>query len=241
MNAKQWLLSGLLLFMVAIAVGAGIAWWMLNYLEIGLPIRNQQAQVRITEPVQAKADIYDPLEVMVKGTIHTQIPINQQIQVPIKDTVHTMVTFDNEVPIKLQVRVDNQIPLDQMVHVDSKVEVKVLGKTVSLPIRGDIPIKTNIPVHFTIPIDQKVRLKFVAPVTANIEQRLNIPLKTTIDARVPVHGVLQVPVKSQLNTQLIIPEPLDTVITRSNLRIPLKALSLHRHDSTQPSHAATGQ
>lgn len=28
--------------MVAIAVGAGIAWWMLNYLEIGLPIRNQR-------------------------------------------------------------------------------------------------------------------------------------------------------------------------------------------------------
>ena len=79
---------GLLLFVAAIAVGAGIGWWILNYLEIGLPIRNQQAQVRITESVQAKADIYDSLEVIVKGSIDTKIPINQQIQVPIKDTMH---------------------------------------------------------------------------------------------------------------------------------------------------------
>lgn len=96
MNAKQWLLSGLLLFVAAIAVGAGIAWWILNYLEIGLPIRNQQAQVRITEPVQAKADIYDPLEVMVKGSIDTKIPINQQIQVPIKGTMHTQSAGKND-------------------------------------------------------------------------------------------------------------------------------------------------
>lgn len=231
-----------MLFIAAIAAGVGIASWVFNTLEVGLPIRNQQAQVRISEPVQARADILDPLEVMVKGAIHTQIPINQQIQVPIRDTMHTMVTFDNEVPIKLQVKVDNQIPLNQVVHVDTKVEVKILGKTVRLPLRGDIPIKTTIPVHFTIPIDQNVRLKFVAPVAANIEQRLNIPLKATIDANVPVHGVLQVPVKSQVNTQLMIAEPLQTVITESNLKIPLKALSLQRHSAaSHPEPTGNGQ
>lgn len=96
MNVKQWLLSGLLLFVAAIAVGADIEWWILNYLEIGLPIRNQQAQVHITEPVQAEADIYDSLEVMVKGSIDTKIPINKQIQVPIKDTMYTQSAGKND-------------------------------------------------------------------------------------------------------------------------------------------------
>ncbi len=223
---RKWAVWAVGLFALAVMAGGLLAWWMLNYIAVQLPLKNQQAQVKINEPILAKANVLNPLDVMIQGQLQTQIPIDQQIQVPIKDTIRTQVSFDHEIPIQLAVNIDQQIPLEQVIHLDSKVQVKILGKEMSLPIRGDIPIHATIPVKLTMPINQKIKLKFVAPVDAKINQRLNIPLKATIDAKVPLQGVLQVPVKSQIETQVFLPDTLPVTITKSDIQFPLKDISL---------------
>lgn len=233
---KRWIAAAVGLFAVAILAGVVLAWWLFNTLQVQFPLNNQQAQVKINDPILVQANVLNPLNVAVKGTLKTSIPIDQQIQVPVRDTVKPTVTFDHDVPIKVQIAVNNQIPIDQMVHINSNVQVKVLGKNISLPIQGDVPIKTVIPVNFKIPVDQNIRIRFVAPASATIDQRLNIPLKTTIDAMVAVEGKLEVPVKSQINTQVVLPKVVQATLIDSNIHFPLKAVSLGLRPAQQ-NHA----
>lgn len=223
---KEWLTGVIGLFALAVICGGLLAWWLINSFEVQLPLKNQPAHVKINEPILAKAQVLNALDVTVQDQVNAQIPIDQQIQVPIKDTIHTMVMFDHVLPIQLNVNINQKIPVNQTIHVDSKVQVKVLGKDISLPIRGDIPIQATIPVNFKLPIHQNIKLKFVAPVDAKINQQLNIPLKTTINAIVPIQGVLQVPIKSDIETQVFLPDPLAVVLTESNIHFPLKQVSL---------------
>lgn len=224
----KWWLSAFAIFLVAILVGIIAGWWVFKNFDMSLPIRNQAATVSLPEPMQVRAKVLNDLDVMVKGHLATQIPIDQTIKVPINETLHTVISFDNEVPIKMTVPVNYNLPLDQKIHVDSTVKVRLLGKDISLPIRGDIPIKAQIPININVPIDQKVRLKFVAPADAKLHQTLNVPLKTTIATNFPLQGVMQVPVKSELQAQVIVPQPVSAVITESDFKFPLNQLALQR-------------
>lgn len=224
----KWWLSAFIIFLVAILLGIVAGWWVFKNFDMNLPIRDQPATVSLPEPIQVKAKVLNDLDVMVRGNLATQIPINQTIQVPVNETLHTVISFDNEVPINMQVPVNYTLPLDQKIHVDSTVKVRLLGRDISLPIRGDIPIKAQIPININVPVNQKVWLKFVAPADARLKQNLNIPLKTTIATNFPLQGVLQVPVKSELQAQVIVPEPVSAVITKSDFRFPLSQLALQR-------------
>jgi hypothetical protein len=224
----KWWISALIVFMVAIGLGVVAGWWVFKNFDMNLPVRNQPATVTLPEPMQVRAKVLNDLDVMVKGQLSTEIPIDQSIQVPINETLHTVISFDHDVPIKMQVPVSYTLPLDQVIHVDSKVKVTVLGKDISLPIRGDIPIKAQIPINMNVPIDQRVRLKFVAPADAKLQQQLNIPLKTTIATTFPLQGVMQVPVKSELQAQVVVPQPISAVISESDFSFPLSQLALQR-------------
>lgn len=224
----KWWLSALAIFIIAILLGIIAGWWVFKNFDMNLPIRNQPATVTLPEPIQVKAKVLNELDVMVKGHLATEIPIDQTIQVPVKDTLHTVISFDNEVPIKMQVPVKYTLPLDQKIHVDSTVKVRLLGRDISLPIRGDIPIKAQIPININVPVNQNIRLKFVAPADARLEQKLNIPLRTMIATNFPLQGVMQVPVKSELQAQVVVPQPVSAVITKSDFRFPLSQLALQR-------------
>ncbi len=216
------------LFAFAVMLGIGAASWLFKSTELRLPVRNQSAIVRLPQPIQAKARIANDLDILVRGEVQSQVPINQVIEVPIQDTLHTIISFDHAVPVKMDVPLNVTIPLDQILHVDSTVQVKVLGQQLSLPIRGDIPVKAQIPLKLNVPVDQQVHLKFVAPADATLKQTLKIPLKTSIDARIPIQGAMQVPVKSDLEAQVIISQPIPAVISHSDLTIPLSQLGLQR-------------
>lgn len=235
---KYWVMTGAGLFILAIVIGAALG-WLLSFLQLDVKIRQQPAQVQIIKPFASTVQINQPIPVQVQGNVNAKIPIDQTIAVPIDDTIHSVIRMNHSVPIRVNVNVDQRIPVNQTIHIDSKVTVKVLGKDITLPIRGDVPINASIPVRFTIPVNQSIKLNFSAPVSSQIKQVLYVPLKTTLQAVVPVQAHLQVPIQSPLNAQVRLPQPIDIMINSADLHIPLKTLSVHprRAEALHQPHA----
>lgn len=229
---KTMILGAGLLLVVAIAVGVFAGWWLFTRMDARLTLVDQQATVRLPNPVPVKADILNDLQIMLNGNITTSVPIDQTVQVPIHDTLHVMATLDHDVPIKMTVPIHDIIPVDQTVHVDSKVAVMVMGRTLTLPIRGDVPIKADVPINLDVPVDQMVHLKFTAPADVKLLQALSVPLKTQIKTTIPLHSSLSVPVKSALLASVTIPDPVDAVVTHADLRLPLNTLRLKYGESS---------
>lgn len=214
--------------------GVFAGWWVLSYMQLHLPIRDQDAVITIPDPVQARAKVLSDLEVMVKGDISTKVPLDQVVSVPVQETLNTMIHFDHEVPIKLDVPVKDIIPVDQTITLDTHVKVNVLGKDIKLPLKGTIPIKLQVPINFTVPINQNIRVTFDAPAQAKLKQNIHVPLKTTIDTTIPIHGMMQVPVKSELNAQVVLADPIPAKILQSDLVIPLNNLGLKEKVNLPP-------
>lgn len=228
-----WLL--LLLILAVAAIGGGIVgYWVFKNVDARLLLTDQPAMVTIPAPLEVTADVLNNLDITLDDTISTKVPIDQVVSIPVDETLHLIAKFDAMVPIKLDVNVQQTISLDQEVYVDAVVEAQVLGDTLQLPIRGNIPIKAEIPINLTIPIDQKVRLKFTAPVAAKLRQNLTVPLKTTIDADIPIHADLSVPVTSAMKARVYFPpEPTRIIIEYADLKLPLRTLQLGLKDGEE--------
>lgn len=226
----KWLLIGSGLFIAAILAGAALG-WLLNDFQLTIQVRQQKAQVHINGPVSAQVEMPRPVSVRMQGKIEAQVPIDQTIAVPVKDTIHTLITIKHSVPIKTNILINQKIPINQTVHVDGKVKVKILGKDIELPVRGDIPIKATIPVHFTIPINQNIPLNFSVPVNSQVDMTLQVPIKSTITTVVPIKTDLQVQLQGSAYAKARVAQPVDINIVKANLHFPLKAISLHHADS----------
>lgn len=219
------------LILLAAMVGGCLAgWWLFRHVDARVLLANQPATVSLPETMRVKASIIDALDVLIEGDIAASVPIDQSLQVPIKDTLHVMATVDSDVPIRMTVPIRDQIPVDQIVHVDTKVKVDILGRSLTLPVRGDIPVKTVVPVSLDVPVDQMVRIRFTAPTEVRIKDAVTVPLKTRVSAVVPIHSEMKIPVRSALEADVQVPGPIEAVIVRSDLQVPLRKLALGVRD-----------
>lgn len=231
--------------MVALIVGGSVLGgvlagvWVVGNIDANLLLREQHATVRIPGVVPVKADILNDLDIELKGDITTVVPVDQMVTLPIRDTLHVMATVDHDIPIKMNVAIRDTIRLDQVIKVNSKVEVDVLGTTLRLPVRGDIPIKADVPVTMNVPVNQPVRMKFTAPVAVDMQQALKVPLRTNISTTIPISSRMDVPVRSALNANVTIPGPVDTVITKADLNLPLRTLGFSRTQDEQKPKVAS--
>ncbi len=240
-SKKTLILLACLILLAAILGGMFASWFIFKHVDAKLLIQDQKATVELPPVFPARAKILNNLDIMLEGKITTVAPVDQMITVPIDDTLNIIATFDSKMPIKMNIPIKDTIPLDQVIHVDSKVQVKVLGRYITLPLRGDIPIKTSIPIELNVPVDQDIDLKFTTPLKAKLKQSLHVPLKADIHTTIPVRGMMSVPVKSDLVTTIHIDKPLDMMIKRAELNIPLRTIQLHQKDSkpsTQETQAA---
>ncbi|WP_410209427.1 hypothetical protein [Aquirhabdus sp.] len=240
-SRKTLILLICLILIAAILGGMFASWFIFKHVDAKLLIQDQKATVELPPVFPARAKILNNLDIMLQGKIETVAPVNQTITVPIDDTLNILATFDSKMPIKMNIPIKDTIPLDQVIHVDSQVQVKVLGRYITLPLRGDIPIKTAIPIELNVPVDQDIDLKFTTPLKAKLKQSLHVPLKADIHTTIPVSGMMSVPVKSDLETTIHIDQPLDMMIKRTELNIPLRTIKLHTKNSTSPTPKTQAQ
>ena len=230
MSARKSWLTATLLLSGAIMGGAIAGLWAFQHLDLGLQLRHQPALVSLPSPVPVEARILDNLDIVIDGSIKTVVPVDQVVSLPIRDTLHVNASIDHDIPVRMTVAIRDSIPVDQVVKVNARVAVDILGQTLMLPVRGDVPIKTRVPISLDVPVNQLVRMKFTAPTDVRLSQALQVPLRTNIAATIPVHGELQVPVRSALKAEVSIPEPFPAVLERADLSLPLRSLTLTRRD-----------
>ena len=86
------------------------------------------------------------------------------------------------------------MPIDEVIHIDESFETRVLGQTVSIPVRGDIPVRMAVKV----PIDTVFAVQASAPVAFLIAEELPVE----IDWQIPID--LEVPVAFPVETQVTV-------------------------------------
>lgn len=226
MSSRNLIMSASLVLLAAM-VGGGLAgWWLFRHVDARVLLANQPATVSLPQPMRVRAEVLDALEVMIEGDIAATVPVDQVLTVPVTDTLRVMATMDSDVPIRMTVPIRDSIPVDQVVHVDTQVKVDILGQTLTLPVRGDIPVKTRVPVSLDVPVDQMVRIRFTAPTEVRIKDAVTVPLKADIAAVVPIRSEMKVPLRAPLRADVSVEGPLQAVIVRSDLQLPLRKLAL---------------
>lgn len=219
----------LLVLLLAALAGAFVAYLIITRVDVTLALRDQPATAIIPQQIIGRARIDGEIGLQLTETIRTQVPVDQRVTIPVKDQLNIVAHFKGAIPLQLMVKLQDEIPLRQVIDLNTKIEAYLpeLGSTISIPIRGKIPIDTMVPVDLDIPVDQMINLEFVTPVTAKIDQSLNVPLRTTIDAEVPIDAGLNVPVLNELEAVVNLPlTPSNVVITEGNLTLPLRSLKL---------------
>ena len=225
-------LLGALSFMVIAALcGVLIAIWVFKHFNIYIPLENQAVNIDLQAPLQAKVQIHDALDVDVSGKVDAVIPIHEKLNIPLTQTLTPHVYFDNRVPIKSTIPVKEVLKIAQNMPIDTKVTVKVLGQDISLPLKGNIPIKLDVPIDLKVPLNQIVHLKFDAPVKAVLKQNLRLPLDATLNTNIPIKGHLNVPVKTALAATVDVKNTLPVKIQQGQLKIPLNSVVLSRTDA----------
>ncbi len=230
-----WLI--LVVFVVAMLLGAVAAYVVIGRADLTLALRNQPLTAIIPQQLKAHARVVGNLGLQMDETIRTRVPVDQRVTIPIDDTLNIVAIFNGEIPLRMNVRLKDSIPLRQVIDLNTTVEAYLpeLGSTLVIPLRGKIPVDTMVPVDLVIPVDQRVRLDFTTPVTARIRQNLSVPLRANIEAEVPINATFQVPVLNEVDAVITLPgTPSKAVIESGDLTLPLRSLQLRFVDEQEP-------
>lgn len=218
--------------MLAAICGVYIGIWVFQHFKIYIPLNDQAVNIALQEPLQAKVKIHDALDANVQGNINATVPIKETLSVPIKQTLNPHAYFENSVLIKTVIPVRETLNIDQNLPVDTHVTVKVLGKNITLPLKGDIPLKLNVPISIDVPLEQKAQVKFDFPVKAVVQENLIVPFEADIKANIPVKGHLNAPIQTALEASVDIVKTLPVKIKQGELIIPLDQVAFHKKNST---------
>lgn len=224
------LLSGLVFILVASVCGVMLAIWVFKNFNIYIPLKDQNVNIDLKEPLEAEVKIHDALDVDVTGRVNASIPIKETLNIPLKQTLKPMVYFDNQVPIKTVIPVRENLNIQQDMSVDTTVKVKVFGRDIKLPLRGNIPIQLNVPISMDVPLEQNIHLKFNAPVETVLKENLIIPLDATLKTNIPIQGHLNVPIKTALKASVDVQNTLPVKIEKGDLKIPLNTLTISKKE-----------
>ncbi|MEN8390089.1 MFS transporter [Acinetobacter indicus] len=231
---NRLMLRGIILMVLAAMVGVAIALWIFRHFQIYIPLENQQVNIDLQEALQAEVKIHDALDVNVSGRVNAVIPIQENLDIPLTQTLNPQVYFDTHVPIRTTIPVRETLKINQPLAVDTQVKVRLMGKDISLPLKGTIPIALDVPIHMDVPLAQKIHLKFNAPVKTVLKENLNIPLKTTLNTLIPVQGHLNVPIQTALKASVDVKNTLPIKIEQGELNIPLNSIRLATAETAQP-------
>jgi len=231
---KTLIISSTLLLLGLFSATGGIGYWVYQNVQAQFLLKDQSGWISFPESLEVGAEIRDALQVEVNQSIPTKVPINQAIDIPVPNDIHATVTVDTSIPIQFDVAVEDTLLIDQVIPIDTEVQVTVAGIDIGLPIKGDIPIKAAVPLKLIIPINNQVPLAFTSPVTLRLDEPLHAKLDTILDTTIPIKGVLNLPVTSDIEATLRFPtQPVEAGLYYFDLSLPLETVKLSAADSSR--------
>lgn len=193
----------LLLLMTGLAVGAG--WWAWHNLVAQVALKEQKALIKLPEQLAVRAAVSNRVQVQVDERLPVKVPISQVLSIPITEPIPVTVALDTLVPIDLEVPVKHVLKVDQVIDLDAKVQTRVLGFNVTLPIKGRVPLRADVPVDLVIPVRKQIPVSLNMPAVVRLPEPLRAQVDTVFETTIPIKQSMSLPVTAPVDATLTFP------------------------------------
>jgi len=224
---RHLIVTAVLLVLLMAGLAAGVGWWAWHNLAARVVLREQQALVRLPEELKVEASLSRKVVVQVDQVLPVRVPIKQDLSIPLKDPIPVQVSIDTVVPLNLSVPVKHVFKLDQVIDVDSTVRTRVLGISLSLPVKGQVPVRAEVPVDIVVPIQHELPIALTTQARVRITEPLRTHVDTVVEAQVPIRESLALPISEPVQARLTFPQQrVEAGLDLMDLTVPFEAVSL---------------
>jgi len=115
------------------------------------------------------------------------------------------------------------------------VRTRVLGIPLSLPVKGQVPVRADVPIDIVVPFKQDLPVALTTQARVRITEPLRTRIDTVIEAKVPIRESLALPIDEPVSARLTFPQQrVDAGLDLMELVVPFEAVSLGLRQRTQP-------
>jgi len=202
---RTLILTAVLLLLLMTGLAAAAGWWAWNHLVAQVALKEQKALIKMPEQCPAARETLRRVQVKIDehaaGQEHPYAGDDECAAepIPIKVAVDTTVPIDLEVPVK------HVLKVDQAIDLDAKVQTRVLGFNVTLPIKGRVPLRADVPVDLVIPVRKQIPVSLNMPAVVRLPEPLRAQVDTVFETTIPIKQALSLPVTAPVDATLTFP------------------------------------
>ncbi|MGQ0622845.1 MAG: hypothetical protein ACT4QA_23560 [Panacagrimonas sp.] len=231
---KLWLWPVFGVGIVGIVIVGGLTgYWLFMNLAARLTISDQPLTIRLPDQTDIVLRTQNKIDVLMQGTIHAQVPLNQTLRLPVKGSYLTEIDINTTVPLETVIIYEGIIPIDSIADIEAKAPVNFqnVKKYKNLHFKAKLPMKLSLPVKLVVPVKQDIRVRYKGPLKVTIDHVINTPVNTTLRTALKVNQQFSVPITSSLPARLNLPQhPVKATIVEADLFLNLSTLRLEHKD-----------
>jgi hypothetical protein len=215
----------------AVIAGGLLGYWAVMNVAARLLIGDQPLTIRLPPQSDIVMRTDHRVDVLMKGTIHAQVPLRQTLDLPVNGSYDTIVDIDTQVPLETVITYEGIIPVDTMADIEAKAPVNFqnVKKYKNLHFKAKLPLKMRLPVKLVVPVKQVIPLRYRGPLKVAINHVIRTPVDTTLRTALAVNQPFSVPITTSLPVRLHLPQhPVRATIVESDLFLDLSTLRLER-------------
>jgi len=216
---KYFLISAFFIFIIFIAF---LTYFFVKYGPIVLSLYEQRYIYK--RIITASVDSSLPVLVSVDHTFHIPIKNEFDYAVPVKTVVKLPVnqkfniTFDKplDIPLDHVFHVDEKINVKAEFPFETKVNIKILGVSTEVPVKGVIPLNMVIPLKHDFHIKDTLAIKPQEALPFPVNSVFDVPLDFVLKGKVPIEGMISVPIKDKFDADVMLKDKLPVTLQFSS-------------------------
>ena len=157
------------------------------------------ADVTVEGPVSAAVQVDTSLNVPFKKDVAVSLPLHKSLDVPVKGRFHIPLTEPVKCRLDKPVRIREKIPFRGTLPVDTRVQTRILGIPIEIPVKGNVPVDMAFPIDQEVHLNDAVMVRVPDPVDVNVNQNITLPVDLTVNTVIPINEVLTVPIKATVD------------------------------------------
>lgn len=172
------------------------------------------ASVDSSLPVTASVD--HTFQIPIKNNFDYAVPVKTVVSLPVNQKFN--ITFDKplNIPIDHVFHVDEKLNVKTEFPFETKVTVKILGVNTDVPVKGVIPLNLVIPLKHDFHIKDTLAIKPQEALPFPINSVFDVPLDFVLKGKVPIEGMISVPIKDKFNADVILRDKLPVTLQFSS-------------------------
>ncbi|KQC06012.1 MAG: hypothetical protein APR62_08745 [Smithella sp. SDB] len=216
---RYFLISAFFVFIIFVVF---LIYFFVKYGPIVLSLYEQRyiykriitATVDSSLPVSASID--HTFHIPIKNEFDYAVPVKTVIKLPVNQKFN--IAFDKplNIPIDHVFHVDEKINVKTEFPFETKVTIKILGVNTDVPVKGVIPLNMVIPLKHDFHIKDTLAVKPQEALPFPINSIFDVPLDFVLRGKVPIDGMMTVPIKDKVNADVILRDKLPVTLQFSS-------------------------